>query len=48
MSPTEVKHYSEMYRYLKPRELVEGDVPAEYKRAWAAAKADSFDTATPD
>ena len=48
VSPTETKHYGEMYRYLKKGELLAGDAPPEYQRAWKAAQAASFETATPD
>jgi len=41
-SPTESKHYGEMYPYLEPGELLGDEVPKAYARAWNAARADSF------
>lgn len=47
-SPTESKHYGEMYTYLEPGELLRGEAPKSYARAWNAARADSFLSATSD
>ena len=44
VSPTESKHYAEMYPYLKKGELL-NDPPPSYARAWNAAQASSFHSA---
>jgi glutamate synthase domain-containing protein 2 len=44
---TEVHHYGEMFDYLGAGELLAGNVPKDYARAWAAADAHSFASATP-
>ncbi len=43
VSPLEVRHYGEMYEYLKPGELLGEPLPKSYARAWRAASAESFD-----
>jgi len=44
MSATEVKLFSQMHVFLKPGELLSGQVAGEfYERMWRAARADSFD-----
>jgi glutamate synthase domain-containing protein 2 len=48
VSPTEVKHYAEMYEYLDSGELLLDPVPKSYVRAWRAAQPGSFATASPD
>ncbi|HVY31839.1 MAG TPA: FMN-binding glutamate synthase family protein [Polyangiaceae bacterium] len=48
VSPTEVHHYGEMYEYLKDRALLAEPVPKSFARAWRAAQAASFDSATPE
>jgi glutamate synthase domain-containing protein 2 len=48
VSPTESKHYGEMYDYLEPCELVQGEVPKAYARAWNQAQAESFAPLTRD
>jgi glutamate synthase domain-containing protein 2 len=48
VSPTEVRHYGEMYEYLKEGALLSDAVPRSFVRAWNAAKASSFDSATPE
>jgi len=48
ISPTEVKHYGEMYEYLKDRELLSEPVPKSFARAWRAASARTFDAAVKD
>ena len=48
VSPTEVHHYGEMYEYLKDGALLGTDVPKSFARAWHAAKAASFESATPE
>lgn len=48
ISPTEVKHYGEMYEYLKDRELLSEPVPKSFARAWRAASASSFEAAVKD
>lgn len=42
VSPTETKHYGELYHYLEPGELLQEPLPDEYRRACDAASADSF------
>ncbi len=41
-TPTETKHLGELYRYLKPGELLGDQPPVEYARAVRAASAQSF------
>ena len=48
VSPTEVRHYGEMYEYLKDRELLAEPVPKSFARAWRAANAATFDAAVRD
>jgi glutamate synthase domain-containing protein 2 len=48
VSPTEVHHYGEMYEYLKDGALLGDSVPKSFARAWNAAKAASFESATPE
>ena len=48
ISPTESKHYGEMYDYLKPKALLVGDLPKSYARPWHAAQAASFESAVRD
>jgi glutamate synthase domain-containing protein 2 len=48
VSPTEVKHYGEMYEYIAPKELLSEPVPKSYVRAWRAAQAASFASAVQD
>jgi glutamate synthase domain-containing protein 2 len=48
ISPTEVRHYGEMYEYLKDRELLSEPVPKSFARAWRAASAATFDAAVKD
>jgi glutamate synthase domain-containing protein 2 len=48
VSPTEVRHYGEMYEYLKEGALLAEPVPKSFARAWRAAQAVSFDSATPE
>ena len=42
VSPTEVRHYGELYRYLRNGELLGEDPPVEYARALHAASAQTF------
>jgi glutamate synthase domain-containing protein 2 len=42
ISPTEVRHYGELHRYLIDGELLGEDVPVEYARALNAASAQTF------
>jgi len=42
VSPTEVRHYGELYEYLEPGALLEDPLPASYARACAAASAHHF------
>jgi glutamate synthase domain-containing protein 2 len=48
VSPTEVRHYGEMYEYLKDRELMSEPVPKSFARAWRAASAGTFEAAVKD
>jgi glutamate synthase domain-containing protein 2 len=48
ISPTEVRHYGEMYEYLKDRELLAEPVPKSFARAWRAARPTTFDAAVKD
>ncbi|HNP17514.1 MAG TPA: FMN-binding glutamate synthase family protein [Fulvivirga sp.] len=40
---TEIKHYGEIYPYLKPGDLLGENIPQDWKRAFAAATSSSFD-----
>ncbi len=43
VSPTEIRHYGEIYEYLNEGDLLDADaLPESYARAWAAASAESF------
>ena len=42
VSPMEVRHYGELYEYLRPGALLEAEVPVTYSRALHAASAESF------
>jgi len=42
ISPTETKHYGELYEYLKNGALLHEPLPESYRRACNAASADSF------
>ncbi len=48
VSPTEVRHYGEMYEYLKEGALLGQPLPTSFARAWNAAKATGFESATPE
>jgi hypothetical protein len=48
ISPTEVRHYGEMYEYLRDRALLTDPVPKSFARAWRAASASTFDAAVKD
>jgi glutamate synthase domain-containing protein 2 len=48
VSPTEVRHYGEMYEYLKDRDLMAEPVPKSFARAWRAASPTTFDAAVKD
>ncbi|MCA9194562.1 MAG: FMN-binding glutamate synthase family protein [Planctomycetales bacterium] len=41
-SPTETKHYGELYEYLSDGDLLKPDLPESYRRAVEAASADCF------
>lgn len=45
ISPTETRHYGELYDYLDDGELLGDELPEHYRRACMAATADSFDHA---
>ena len=42
ISPTETRHYGELYEYLANGALLQSELPASYKRAVEAASADTF------
>lgn len=44
VSDSVVKHYGAIYQYLKPKQLVEGDIPQQYQLAWKNSCAESFDS----
>ena len=41
-TPTETKHYGELYDFLDPGELLQEPLPIDYRRACHAASADTF------
>ena len=41
-TPTETKHYGELYDFLDPGELLKEPLPIDYRRACHAASADTF------
>ncbi len=41
-SPTEIRHYGEIYDYLEPGDLLAEPLPAAYERAWRAAVPETF------
>jgi hypothetical protein len=44
MSATEIKLFSQLHVFLKPGELLNGEVNGEfYSRMWQMARADSFE-----
>ncbi|MDD0842857.1 FMN-binding glutamate synthase family protein [Pseudomonas sp. Gutcm_11s] len=44
MSASEIKLYSQLHVFLKPGELLDGEISGEfYRRMWAMARSDSFD-----
>jgi hypothetical protein len=47
VSPTEVRTYAEVFDYLQPGDLLAGRVPDGYRRAWDAARPDSFTGVAP-
>ncbi len=42
VSPTEVKHYGEIFEFLAEGNLLTEPLPETYKRAWTAAEAETF------
>lgn len=42
VSTSVIKHYDEIYEFLKPKQLLEGPIPEDYKIAWEAAHPDKF------
>ena len=46
-APDRVVSFAEMYRFLKPGELVAGTDHPQFREAWAMARADSFAPAVP-
>lgn len=43
VSPSEVRHYGEIFDFLSPGALLEETLPATYARAWVQASASSWD-----
>ncbi|MFK7804739.1 MAG: FMN-binding glutamate synthase family protein [Anaerolineae bacterium] len=41
-SPTEIRHYGEVYEFLEPGDLLKDELPPSYKRACQLASAESF------
>ncbi len=41
-TPTEVKHYGEIFEFLEEGELLRDDLPGSYRRACEAARSDTF------
>ncbi len=44
VSPTEIRHYGELFEYLEPGSLLGRDVPESFARAWKSASPDTFDS----
>ncbi|MFN3190796.1 MAG: FMN-binding glutamate synthase family protein [Aureliella sp.] len=42
ISPTETRHYGELYQFLEEGALLQAVVPDDFRRAWEAAHAESF------
>ena len=42
ISPTEVRHYGEIFEYLDPGALLAEPLPRSYERAWRAASTETF------
>jgi hypothetical protein len=42
ISPTEVRHYGEIFQYLEAGELLGQPTPPAYARAWLQAQAETF------
>jgi glutamate synthase domain-containing protein 2 len=47
VSPTETRTYAEIFDYLHEGDLLDGHVPEAYRRAWMAARPDSFSDTPP-
>ncbi len=45
-SPTDIRHYGEIYEFLNDGDLLKENLPNSYKRACSAASADTFEHAT--
>jgi glutamate synthase domain-containing protein 2 len=43
VSPLEIRHYGEIVDSLEPGELLTGEIPGEFDRAWKSATSASFD-----
>lgn len=41
--PNTIRHYGEIFNYLEAGQLLQGDVPAEWKHMWTHATSESFD-----
>lgn len=49
VTPTEVRHYGEIYHYLRPGQLLDpGSTPEGYLRAWRAASPATFESLASD
>ncbi|HVU05260.1 MAG TPA: FMN-binding glutamate synthase family protein [Polyangiaceae bacterium] len=46
ISPTEVRHYGEMFEYIEPGALLGTSVPGSFRRAWDQASSRTFDAAS--
>lgn len=44
VTPTEVKHYGEIYQYIEKGSLLGNALPTGYQRPWSAARAESFES----
>lgn len=42
VNTTDVKHYDEIYTFLKPNQLLDGPIPESYKKPWEDANAEYF------
>ncbi|MEM7028061.1 MAG: FMN-binding glutamate synthase family protein [Chloroflexota bacterium] len=47
ISPTDIKHYGEIFEFIEDKDLLAEPLPKTYERAWRAASADHFEHAMP-
>lgn len=45
VSINDIRHYGQLFEYLKPGDLLKQELPREYARAWTASSADHFGSA---